>query len=98
MRTWIVIALGAAVLTVTPAVAQNAKKDTKTSFSRLDRDGDGKLTLSEFLGKNKKNESQKTARFKKMDGNADGALTLDEMSAAPAKGKGKGKRNKNKAV
>jgi len=66
------------------------KKTPETQFAKMDKNGDKKLSLEEFLGKK---QGDKTARqqkrFKALDTDNDGFLTLDELKA---NGKGK-KRN-----
>jgi EF-hand domain pair len=74
---------------VTPApVSRNdALKDL---FSKLDADGDGKISKSEFenaLGAGGTNLAQADDVFSKMDKNGDGSVSLDEMSSA-LKGRG----------
>ncbi|SVD27275.1 uncharacterized protein METZ01_LOCUS380129, partial [marine metagenome] len=49
-------------------------------FKARDRNGDGMLTLEEFIGKAEKgNAPARTKRFKKIDSNGDGKLQLDEL-------------------
>jgi EF hand domain-containing protein len=65
--------------TVSP---QDALKDL---FSRIDADGDGKITKSEFekaLGAGGTNVAQADDVFSKLDSNGDGSVGLDEMSKA----------------
>jgi len=72
------------------SMAQNAKRTPEEIFARMDRNGDKKLSLEEFIGKktDKKAESGKK-RFGKIDQNADGFLSLEEFKAGqqPAKKK-----------
>lgn len=57
----------------------------KDLFSRIDADGDGSITKSEFenaLGAGGTNLAQADDVFSKMDSNSDGSVSLDEMSKA----------------
>lgn len=61
---------------------QDALKDL---FSKIDADGDGKITKSEFenaLGAGGTNLAQADDVFSKLDTNSDGSVSLDEMSKA----------------
>src|SRR5438552_4150710 len=65
-----------------PALAQDNKAKLEEYFKKLDKDGDGKLTLAEFKGKAEGDQAAKAeARFKKMDTNSDGSLSLAEFIA-----------------
>ena len=49
-------------------------------FKNRDRNGDGLITLEEFIGNPKgRNVPALTKRFKKLDSNDDGKLQLDEL-------------------
>jgi hypothetical protein len=49
-------------------------------FNHRDRDGDGAITLQEFIGNPKgRNVPALTRRFKKIDSNEDGKMQLDEL-------------------
>ncbi|MDP7067845.1 MAG: hypothetical protein QF637_09495, partial [Acidimicrobiales bacterium] len=49
-------------------------------FKNRDRDGDGAITLEEYIGNPKgRNVPALTRRFKKIDSNGDGKLQLDEL-------------------
>ena len=52
-------------------------------FKKKDKDGDGKLTEAEFLGKQADPEKveKAKARFKKLDKDSDGSLSLEEFVA-----------------
>jgi len=51
-------------------------------FKNRDRDGDGMITLEEYIGNPKgRNVPALTKRFKKIDSNGDGKLRLDELKA-----------------
>ncbi len=62
------------------AVFAQDKKSPEEQFKKLDKDGDSKLTLEEFVGK-KKDEAKTKAEeiFKKKDKDSDGKLTLEEF-------------------
>ena len=51
---------------------QRFRDDNARTFDRLDKDGDGKLTLAEFA-------SSELRLFQRLDKNGDGVLTPDEM-------------------
>ena len=74
--------------TSTTASRSGALKDL---FSKIDGDGDGKITQSEFenaLGAGGTNVKAADSVFAKLDKNGDGTVSLDEMSAALKGGKG----------
>ena len=49
-------------------------------FNNRDRNGDGEVTLEEYIGNPKgRNVPALTKRFKKIDSNGDGKLRLDEL-------------------
>ena len=49
-------------------------------FKNRDRNGDGAITLEEFIGNPEgRNVPALTKRFKKFDSNGDGKLQLDEL-------------------
>jgi hypothetical protein len=77
-----------------PAKPEQAAKDVKRlsaeeRFKRMDKDGNGSVSLEEFRGK--KNAEGAGEAFKKLDTNSDGALSLEEFSAG---GKKKEKKEK----
>jgi len=53
-----------------------------------DKDKDGKLTIEEYAGDDKKLQK----KFKKLDANNDGSLSADELQKAPEKKKKKKKK------
>ena len=63
------------------AAAPEPKRQRGVQFlKRRDADGDGVLTLEEFIGNPKgRNVSALTKRFKSFDSNGDGKLQLDEL-------------------
>ncbi len=64
------------------------KKDPEAVFKKLDADGDGKLSLAEFVGKKKDEAATKAGEaFKKKDKDADGSLSLEEFKGKPGKKK-----------
>jgi hypothetical protein len=68
--------------TSTTMSRQDALKDL---FSKIDADGDGKITKSEFenaLGAGGTNLAQADDVFSKLDANSNGSVSLDEMSKA----------------
>jgi EF-hand domain pair len=74
--------------TFQPTSREDALKDL---FSKIDSDGDGKITKSEFedaLGAGGTNLAQADDVFGKLDRDGDGSVTLDEMSSALKGGRG----------
>jgi hypothetical protein len=74
--------------TFQPTSREDALKDL---FSKIDADGDGKITKSEFedaLGAGGTNLAQADDVFGKLDRDGDGSVTLDEMSSALKGGRG----------
>ncbi len=59
------------------AAAKAPPKDRAAAFKRRDLDGDGRLTLEEFL-RNQPDPDQAPARFPKFDANKDGFLSEEE--------------------
>ncbi len=77
-----VIAFLAAV-TLLPAqqtTATAVQRDPAKRFHKLDKDGDGRLSLSEFSAHGK-NAAHRQKRFRKLDTNSDSFLSLTEFSA-----------------
>jgi hypothetical protein len=74
------------------SVAPMSRKDAlKDLFSRIDADGDGKITKSEFenaLGAGGTNIAKADDVFGKLDKDGDDAVSLDEMSSALKGGRG----------
>ena len=52
-------------------------------FKRLDKDGDGKLSIDEYRGR--KEASEVEAKFKELDKDGDGKLSMEEYSARAGK-------------
>jgi Ca2+-binding EF-hand superfamily protein len=74
--------------TVAPTSREDALKDL---FSKIDADGDGKITKSEFenaLGAGGSNLAKADDVFGKLDKNGDGSVSLGEMSSALKGGRG----------
>jgi hypothetical protein len=72
-----------------PMSREDALKDL---FSKIDADGDGKITKSEFenaLGAGGTNTAQADDVFGKLDKDGDGSVTMDEMSSALKGGRGR---------
>lgn len=71
-----------------PAKQTKAAKKCEDRFKAMDTNGDGFVTLDEFIGKCKKcDKAKKEAKFKAKDANGDGKLTLDEFCAKKPKAK-----------
>ncbi|MEP4076170.1 MAG: EF-hand domain-containing protein [Haloferula sp.] len=84
-----------------PAQAQDEKKgprkerDPAKMLEKKDTDGNGTLSLAEFI-EGAKDAEKATAAFKRIDTDNNGELTLEELKAAPkrgGKGRGKGKKD-----
>lgn len=74
------------------------KQDGGAMFEKKDKNGDGKLSLDEFVGKKAGEDAEKLKEvFKKKDKDGDGFLTKDDMArkGGKAKGEGKGKKKGN---
>jgi Ca2+-binding EF-hand superfamily protein len=85
MRKWAFLTMALACVSFGAAATQAAdapKKDPEEVFKKLDKDGDGKLTLAEFVGKKEGDKlTAAEAQFKAKDKDSDGFLTLDEFKA-----------------
>ena len=56
------------------------RRSQEQFFKNRDRNGDGVITLEEYIGNPKdRNVPALTKRFKKIDSNGDGKLQLDEL-------------------
>ncbi len=75
--------------TVTAKAVKAADKPTaEERFKKLDKDGDGKLTMEEYKGKKTGEKAEAAEKdFKARDKDNDGFLTLDEFSAKIKKDK-----------
>jgi hypothetical protein len=63
-----------------PSFAADEKPDLDTVFKKADKDGDGKLTIEEFVGKREGEKADKAKEtFAKLDKDSDGKLTLEEF-------------------
>mgnify|MGYP003599541082 CR=1 FL=1 len=85
------LALGAAAPSfAADKPADKPKPTPEEAFKRTDKDGDGKVTESEFIGKQtgEKADARKK-QFAAKDANKDGSLTLDEFKAPVKKPKTK---------
>jgi Ca2+-binding EF-hand superfamily protein len=59
---------------------QQKKKSPEKTFAKLDTDGNGSLSLEEYVGKKEGDAVAKAeANFKKLDKDSDGSLTLEEF-------------------
>jgi Ca2+-binding EF-hand superfamily protein len=72
-----------------PVLAQQKKGgNPDEAFKKMDKDGDGKLSLAEFKGKREGDKATKAeATFKAKDKDADGFLSLEEFKAGGKKKK-----------
>lgn len=90
MRRFAILTTVAACIAFGVASAQAAvpKKDPDETFKKLDKDGDGKLSMAEFVGKKKDDKlAAAEAKFKAQDKDNDGFLTLDEYKTKVKKSK-----------
>jgi len=69
--------------------AGKPKKDPSEIFKKLDTNGDGKLSLDEFMAgpQGKKDPDKAKAYFQKIDKDNTGFITLDQWVAAHTGGK-----------
>ena len=83
------LVLGMAVVPCVYAAPDDDKKpDLEEVFKKRDKDGDGKVSLEEFVGKRKDEAKEKAEKqFKRKDKDSDGFLTLEEFKAKPKKKK-----------
>jgi hypothetical protein len=67
----------------TPTPGAKPKMDPEAAFKKLDKDGDGSVSLEEFKGsaRAKKDPAKAEEFFKKKDKDSDGKLTLEEFKA-----------------
>ena len=84
---------GAVLILGTPsaeaAKAGKPKLTPEQVFAKRDKNGDGKLTLQEFIGRRKGAKAAMAAKvFAIKDKNGDGVLTLDEFKTRIKKRKG----------
>lgn len=88
MSKYVITFLAAAALSSAQQVAPTAPQhDPAKRFHKLDKNGDGRLSLSEFSAHGK-NAAHREKRFHKLDANNDNFLSLDEFAAGrttPAK-------------
>jgi Ca2+-binding EF-hand superfamily protein len=109
MNNKTIIKLATLGLSTLIASAAVAAPNYEKSFSRIDKDGDGSISVEELAhnwaenAKKKGNEKavasaskRATARVKKGDTDGDGALSKEEFIASAKMAKGKGKDKKNK--
>ncbi|HEX4129901.1 MAG TPA: EF-hand domain-containing protein [Pirellulales bacterium] len=81
-----ILCFGAAVVMLfalsvaSSTAADKPKPEPEEVFKKLDANGDGKLSVDEFVRKRTGDEADKAkAAFAKLDKNSDGYLTLEEF-------------------
>jgi len=92
----VMVALLGGVFGVANAAKDKDKKkmDPEKIFAKKDADGDGKLSVEEFLGKAKPDKAEGVKkRFAKLDKDQDGSLSLEEFKASFGGKKGKKKKD-----
>ena len=91
MRKFLSLAVLAALLGgfAVPSFAEDKPKpDPEQVFKKKDANGDGKLSMDEFVGKLEGEKADKAkAAFAKKDKDGDGFLTLEEFKAGGKKAK-----------
>lgn len=100
MSKWMICFLMAFALIAAPtAWSQDKKaKGIDKMFKKLDKDGNGSISLEEFKAQAKGKEAKAAKlekRFKKLDADGDGALSKEELAKGMGKKGGK-KKKKNK--
>jgi len=85
MLKWIAGLLAVTAFLFGPAPAEargnRPKLTPEEAFKKLDKNGDGKLSLTEFVGRTKGARMEKREFvFKAKDANNDGFLTLEEFT------------------
>ena len=87
MRPWTAWMLVLAFVLPGPSVALAAKgakpkKSPEARFARLDKDGDKKLSMEEFIGKRKDDKKEKAKKqFGRLDKDDDAFLSLEEFKS-----------------
>lgn len=82
---WFTLCLVAAGLLSSVVVAPSLAADDaklEAQFKKMDKDGDGKLSETEYLGKKNAENAEAKAKFKELDKDGDGSLTLEEFKAS----------------
>lgn len=68
--------------------ADKPKASVEDQFKKMDKDGDGKISLQEFQGKRDGDKAAAAEkRFKALDKDNDGSLSLEEFKARGKKAK-----------
>ena len=93
-RLWmcaLVLGIGAGTLSAEDKKPEDKKKpDPEAAFKKSDKDGDGFLSLEEFLGKRADDPEKKAKgekQFAAKDKDGDKKLSLEEFKAMPVKKK-----------
>jgi Ca2+-binding EF-hand superfamily protein len=94
------IALALVATLAVPAVTFAAKGDRKekgNAFSKIDTDGNGSISESEFVAANSKRGTAEAAKskFASLDKNHDGKLDKTELAGAKNDGEKKGRKKKD---
>ena len=94
MKTRLLIAATAALLSLPLALHAADETKKKGTFTTADADGDGKISPSEFVAamKGKMDPAAAKAKFAELDMNRDGALSREEFNASGGGKKGAKKK------
>ena len=97
MSKWMVLCLMAFALIAAPTAWSQEKKakGIEKMFKKLDKDGNGSISLEEYkaLAKGDDAKAEKLEKkFKKLDADGNGSLSMEEMAKGAGKGGGKKKK------
>jgi len=74
----------AGLATASPLLDEKERTPQRT-IAKLDKNGDGKLSFEEYLGKNDQRKESRTRHFRKLDRDGDGFVTPDEYQGKTEK-------------
>lgn len=88
------ILLTATAVLFSLTLAAQAAEKKKGPFLTADADGDGKVTVAEYVAsvKGKQDDAAAKAKFAELDTNKDGSLSREEFAAAAGGKKGEKKK------
>ncbi len=82
MRKFLALAVVCGLVSPLAAADEKPKPDAEAIFKKLDKDGNGSLSLEEFKGK--RDAAKAESAFKKLDKDNSGSISLEEFKAARA--------------